>query len=407
MKKKSKIIFIVSIVTILAVTAVIFLSRSSDEIEVTAENVKYGPLRSIVSASGNILPHMAINISANIMGEIKKIAVDDGDRVEKGDLLIVIDSELYQAALKREEASMASADAELALATANYQRARRIYQEEPPESGKSLISQEEYEQLLAEYRVAQSSSNRVKAQVESAMANLEKTSIYSSIDGIVTSLNVEEGEVAVTGTMNNPGTVLMTISDLTRMQAEIKVDETDIVEVQIGQEAEVTIDAYPDTVFQGVVSEIGNSPIISSLGVGGDEAVDFKVVIDLIDPPDNLKPGLSTTADIITDTRDSALFIPIQALTMRIIEITDGNMDEQPESKEKIEKEGVFVVADGKAIFTPIKTGISDGMNIEVVSGLEEDNRVITGSFKTIRTLEDSSSVKTVDHLRSNGERGS
>ncbi len=403
MKKKSKVIFIVSIVTIVAVTAVIFLTRSSDEIEVTAENVKHGPLRSIVSASGNILPHKAINISSNIMGEIKKIPVEEGDRVEMGDLLIVIDPELYQAALKREEAALTSADAELALAEANYQRARRIYQEEPSESGETLISQEEYERLLAEYRVAQSSCNRAKAQVESASANLEKTSIYSSIDGIVTSLNVEEGEVAVTGTMNNPGTVLMTISDLTRMQAEIKVDETDIVEVEIGQEAEVTIDAYPDTIFQGVVSEIGNSPIISSLGAGGDEAVDFKVVIDLHDPPDNLKPGLSTTADIITDTRDNALFIPIQALTMRAIPKTDGNEDKQSETKEKIEKEGVFVVTDGKAIFTPVITGISDGMNIEVVSGLEEDNRVITGSFKTIRTLKDSSSVKTVEHLQSEG----
>ena len=407
MKKKSKAILIAAIVIIVVAAGLVFLTRSSDKIEVTVEKVKYGPLRSIVSASGNILPHKAINISANIMGEIKKIPVEEGDRVEKGDLLIVIDPELYLAELKREEAALASAEAELALARSNYERAQKIYQEEPPKSGEALISQEEYERLLSEYRVARSDWNRVKAQVESARANLEKTSIYSSIDGIVTSLNVEEGEVAVTGTMNNPGTVLMTVSDLSRMQAEVEVDETDIVEVEIGQEAKVTIDAYPDTTFSGLVSEIGNSPIISSLGSGGDEAVDFKVVIDLIDPPDNLKPGLSTTADIITDSRDNALFIAIQALTMRAFPKTNGKESATPESKEKIEKEGVFVVKEGRAIFTPIVTGISDGMNIEIISGLEEDNEIITGSFKTIRTLRDSSMVKTVEHLHAEGERGS
>lgn len=393
MKKKSKVIVVVVIAVILVVAGLIFQGRGTKEIPVTTEKVKSGPLRSIVTASGNIVSHKAINISANIPGEIKEIAVEEGDRVEKGDLLIVIDPELYLAQLRSEEASLASAEAELTLAKANYQRAKKIFEEEQPESGEALISQEEYERIEAEYRVAQSNWSRVKALVESARTNLAKTSIYSSISGVVTSLNVEEGEVAVTGTMNNPGTVLMTVSDLSKMQAEVDVDETDIVEVEIGQVAEVTIDAYPDTMFQGIVSEIGNSPIISNLGVGGEEAVDFKVVIDLIDSPVNLKPGLSTTADIISDTRENALYIAIQALTMRSVSKDGRSEATESEDLERVEKEGVFVVKDGKAIFSPIVTGISDGMNIEIVSGLITGDDVITGSFQTIRTLKDSSDV--------------
>ncbi len=393
MKKKSKVIVVVVIAVILVVAGLIFQGRGTKEIPVTTEKVKSGPLRSIVTASGNIVSHKAINISANIPGEIKEIAVEEGDRVEKGDLLIVIDPELYLAQLRSEEASLASAEAELTLAKANYQRAKKIFEEEQPESGEALISQEEYERIEAEYRVAQSNWNRVKALVESARTNLAKTSIYSSISGVVTSLNVEEGEVAVTGTMNNPGTVLMTVSDLSKMQAEVDVDETDIVEVEIGQVAEVTIDAYPDTMFQGIVSEIGNSPIISNLGVGGEEAVDFKVVIDLIDSPVNLKPGLSTTADIISDTRENALYIAIQALTMRSVSKDGRSEATESEDLERVEKEGIFVVKDGKAIFSPIVTGISDGMNIEIVSGLTTGDEVITGSFQTIRTLKDSSDV--------------
>jgi HlyD family secretion protein len=393
MKKKSKVIVIVIIAVILVVAGLIFRGRGTKEIPVTTEMVKSGPLRSIVTASGNIVSHKAINISANIPGEIKEIAVEEGDRVEKGDLLIVIDPELYLAQLRSEEASLASAEAELTLAKANYQRAQKIYEEEQPGSGEALISQEEYERIEAEYRVAQSNWSRVKALVESARTNVAKTSIYSSISGVLTSLNVEEGEVAVTGTMNNPGTVLMTVSDLSKMQAEVDVDETDIVEVEIGQVAEVTIDAYPDTTFRGVVSEIGNSPIISNLGVGGEEAVDFKVVIDLIDSPANLKPGLSTTADIISDTRENALYIAIQALTMRSVSKDGRSEDTESEDPERVEKEGVFVVKDGKAIFSPVVTGISDGMNIEIVSGLTAGDEVITGSFQTIRTLKDSSDV--------------
>ena len=395
MKKKTKVVLGVLVLILIGVVGLVLGRRSSDDIPVVTEQVESGPLRSIVTASGNIVAHKAINISANIMGEIKEITVKEGDRVKKGDLLLRIDPQFYLAELKREEASLASAEAELALARANYLRAKKMYEEQTPRTGERLISQEDYEQIESEYRVARSNRDRVKAQVESARTNLEKTSIYSSISGVVTSLNVEEGEVAVTGTMNNPGTVLMTISDLSKMQAEVEVDETDIIDVEVGQEAEITIDAYPDTTFRGVVSEIGNSPIISNLGAGGEEAVDFKVVIDLLDPPANLKPGLSTTADIITDTRESALHVPIQALTMRSVPKEGGNAEGSGRNDgERVEKEGVFVVRDGRAIFSPVTTGISDGMNIEIVSGLTEGDEVITGSFQTIRTLRDGSRVR-------------
>ncbi|OGF97716.1 MAG: hypothetical protein A2Z06_02845, partial [Candidatus Glassbacteria bacterium RBG_16_58_8] len=317
MKKRSKVFLIALIVIVIAAAGIALKARSPDAVPVTTEKASYSPLRSIVTASGNIVPHKGVDISANIMGEIQKIAIREGDHVEKGDLLIVIDPEFYRSDLRREEANLASAEAELALSRSKYQRAEEIYSKKPAGPDESLISKEEYEGLLAEYRVAQSNFNRVTAQVESARTNLGKTSIYSPIAGVVTSLNVEEGEVAVTGTMNNPGTVLLTVSDLSKMQAEVEVDETDIVNVELGQQAEVTIDAYPDTIFQGFASEIGNSPIISSLGSAGEEAVDFKVVINLNDLPPGLKPGLSTTADIVTKSLERALSIPIQALTMR------------------------------------------------------------------------------------------
>jgi len=399
MKKRSKVFLIALIVIVIAAAGIALKVRSPDAVPVTTEKASYSPLRSIVTASGNIVPHKGVDISANIMGEIQKIAIREGDHVEKGDLLIVIDPEFYRSELRREEANLASAEAELALSRSKYQRAEEIYSKKPAGPDESLISKEEYEGLLAEYRVAQSNFNRVTAQVESARTNLGKTSIYSPIAGVVTSLNVEEGEVAVTGTMNNPGTVLLTVSDLSKMQAEVEVDETDIVNVELGQQAEVTIDAYPDTIFQGFASEIGNSPIISSLGSAGEEAVDFKVVIDLNDLPPGLKPGLSTTADIVTKSLERALSIPIQALTMRSAGKSKDGEEPKKENEKEDEAEGVFVVKGKKAIFTPVATGISDGMNIEIISGLVEGDEVVTGSFQTIRTIQDSTQVKPTDIL--------
>ena len=399
MKKRSKVFLIALIVIVIAAAGIALKVRSPDAVPVTTEKASYSPLRSIVTASGNIVPHKGVDISANIMGEIQKIAIREGDHVEKGDLLIVIDPEFYRSELRREEANLASAEAELALSRSKYQRAEEIYSKKPAGPDESLISKEEYEGLLAEYRVAQSNFNRVTAQVESARTNLGKTSIYSPIAGVVTSLNVEEGEVAVTGTMNNPGTVLLTVSDLSKMQAEVEVDETDIVNVELGQQAEVTIDAYPDTIFQGFASEIGNSPIISSLGSAGEEAVDFKVVIDLNDLPPGLKPGLSTTADIVTKSLERALSIPIQALTMRSAGKSKDGEEPKKENEKEDEAEGVFVVKGKKAIFTPVTTGISDGMNIEIISGLVEGDEVVTGSFQTIRTIQDSTQVKPTDIL--------
>jgi len=238
---------------------------------------------------------------------------------------------------------------------------------------------------------------------------LRKTTYNAPFDGIVTNLPVREGETVVVGIQNSPGSTLMTIADMSIITAEVKVDETDIVNVKLGQVAEVTIDAIPRKTFKGKVTEIGNNAVLRSSGLstaqttsGSQEAKDFKVVITLNEPPENLRPGLSATAKITTATRENAVTIPIQALTIR----DKADLDEKkkgadtvqaaaPETKKKKEElQGVFVVRDGKASFVTVETGITGTTEIEVTNGLKEGDRIVTGSYKVLRNLRNGASVK-------------
>jgi HlyD family secretion protein len=241
---------------------------------------------------------------------------------------------------------------------------------------------------------------------------LDKTYYYAPFNGLVTNLPVREGETVVIGIQNSPGSTLMTIADMSIITAEVKVDETDIVNVQLGQPAEVTIDAIPNKSFKGVVTEIGNNAVVRSTGVStsqqtiaSEEAKDFKVVVTLQNPPDNLRPGLSTTAKVTTATRQNALAIPIQALTVRraseLRESKPGKGSVQAASlpaagngDDKKEIQGVFVIRNRRALFVPVETGISGTTDIEVVKGLQKGDEIVTGSYKVLRTLRNGASVR-------------
>jgi HlyD family secretion protein len=237
----------------------------------------------------------------------------------------------------------------------------------------------------AERRVEQA-----RAMLEGARDNLSKTVVRSPIDGIVTAKRVEEGEVAVVGVLNQPGTVLLTISDMSVVEAEVEVDETSIPSVKVGQEALVRIDAYPNRTFTGVATEVGNSPILAAAGAAS-QAIKFRVKIQIKDPPPDIKPGLSVQADILTGFRAQALVVPIQALVVRDVERKPG---QAPKPGEPRDEEGVYVMEDGKARFQAIKTGLLGELSIEVVSGLRGGETIISGPFKALRTLKHGDPVK-------------
>ena len=394
-----------------------------------------------VASTGEIKPKKSVNISSNAMGRIIRMPVKEGDRVKSGDLLISLESiqtaadvEAAQAMLaageteldamvsqiKSNEAAVVTAKAEITRAESDLNRAKLNLDRAEAMAKDGLVSRETYDHTKADYDVAAAQLNASRArllQVEAQSAQtlkqrdgtslrmaqqrtsliraqdqLSKTTITAPLDGIITFLPVNEGEIAIIGVQNQPGTTLMTIADMSVITAEVKVDETDIVNVHIGQEAEIKVDALGDKKLKGHVSDVGNSAVNRSgqNNTGGNqEAKDFKVVITLDDPPDELRPGLSCTASIITARTKQVLTIPIQALTVR--EFDDP---EDPLKRKKIEKEGVYVIKDGVVLFRPVKTGITGTTDIEILEGLSEKEMIATGPYQVLRTLEDNKRIK-------------
>jgi HlyD family secretion protein len=407
-------------------------------------------LTTIVSASGEIKPKTYVNVGANAFGKITHLYVKEGERVKKGQLLAQIenvqpeaDVNANQASLQAAQTDALAADAGLKTSQADLLRAQADYERNKLDWDRAqslyqdgLISKSDFDSrknawatadaglTQAQARVAQAKAQKDSADKHIAQAQatlthytdlLQKTTYPAPFDGVVTNLPVREGETVVIGIQNAQGSTLMTIADMSVITAEVRVDETDIVNVQLGQPADVTIDAIPKKVFHGKVSEIGDNAIVRSSGVStsqqtsaSEEAKDFKVVVTLSDAPDDLRPGLSTTAKITTATRTNALSIPIQALTLR----TKQQMEQQnnspgsvhaapPAAKEVASKskkdedlQGVFVIRNKKAMFVPVATGITGTTDIEVLDGLKEGDEVVTGSYKVLRTLRPGSSVK-------------
>ena len=407
--------------------------------QVEVEAVERRRLEAIVSASGKIEPKLSVDISASTMGRVTRLAFNEGDRVVSGQFLLEIDPETLRAAVDRGEAglqasrstqrqaqvSVASARVNLQLAKNNLERQENLWElrlisRETYELAASDVTLRETELEAREVDVA-TQSQRIRqeeASLQSARYDLTKVTITAPISGVVTRRNIEEGETVVIGTMNNQGTVLATVADLSVMEAEVEVDETDIPSVKLGQTAEVTIDALPDRRFVGVVTEIGNSPIpIQTTGGGaGSQATTFKVVVTLNDEIPGVRPGFTCTADITTAVRTDSLGIPIQAATVREVVVdaagqvvrTDAGRRrrgvepavsavELPVGSSEEELEGVFVARQGRAVFVPVKTGIAGERYFEALTGVREGDLVITGPFSEVRNLEDGDEIRVVD----------
>lgn len=395
MKKKKKIIVAAIIVMVVLIVMVNIRSANGKSFEVTIEKVQKRHLVEKVSATGEIKPKQNINISTDVAGKILKILVREGDPVKKGQLLIKIDSAIYEANAERDQEIISSSQADLISQEANLKKAQYYLTRRQQLFAEGLISKEQFEDANINLEIAQANRKSNLHRIEQARASLKstsdairKTSIVSPIDGIVTSLKVEAGEVAIIGTMNNPGTVLLTIADLSVMEAEVLVDETDVVKVKTGKKAEVTVDAIPGTVMKGSVTEVGNSAITgTATSAAAAESKDFKTVITLDHPPLTLKPGFSATADIIIEDKNQVLTIPIAALVL--LEETNAKNKEAV-----VKKEGVFVAAAGRCVFRDVKKGISGDMYIEITSGLKEKETVITGPFAVLKKLKAGDKIK-------------
>ncbi len=476
MSRKKKIWAVCAGVALLSIVAVASVQSSrKNAVLVQASRIeRRDVLTSTVSASGEIRAKEFVDLQSEIAGIITELMVREGDRVQKGDVLLHIDPIQtaadesarragYEAALAdaraqdflvmnaeanlmRDEASLRSARAELTQAENNFARAQSKFRRQQQLNEDGLISHDDYEAAQNELQSARSRLEVAKAQVAqienqvqaarntieqsriSAAASraraksseadlvksrdqLRKTKLRSPISGVITQLLVEKGERAQPGIMSNPEATLMTIADLSVIQAEIKVDETDVVNLSLGDAAKVKVDALPNEVFEGEVTEIGNSPIKSSGAT--QEAKDFKVIITLKNPSPKLRPGMSCTGEITTDTKHNVLVIPIQALTARDVEVDkDGNYIEPDLSKKKRESvaradtarndgrqkkelEGIFIINENRiARFRPIRTGIMGESEIEVLDALKEGTQIVSGSYQTLRTLKDGSLVK-------------
>ncbi len=443
-KKGKKILIAIGVaVALLAIVGFTVMESGKNVATVQTGKVMKQDLSSVVTASGEIKPKTYVNVGANGYGKIVKLFVHEGEQVKRGQMLAQLENvqsaadvaanrsqlEAGRTDAAAADAALKSALAELERARADYERTKLDYQRAERLYGDALIPKSQYDTAKAAYDAASATVETDKANIARARAQkatsdehirqfqatltrasdvLSKTEYAAPFDGIVTNLPVREGETVVMGIQNAPGSTLMTVADMSVITAEVKVDETDIVNVKIGQPAEITIDAIPKKTFHGTVTEIGNNAVVRSTGVstsqstsGSQEAKDFKVVVTLTDPPVNLRPGLSTTAKITTATQKDAVSIPIQALTVR----QKSDLEQKPakgavqaaepvKAKDKEDIQGVFIIKNKKAEFRKVETGITGTTDIEVKSGLQPGEEIITGSYKVLRTLRNGASVK-------------
>ena len=405
MSKKVKY-SIVGVVAALGIALVVLTAMKSGNkgVEVRIEPVAKRDLVASVTASGQVSPHTKVDVASDISGRIVRLAVKEGDMVSKGQFLLQIEPNQYEAAVQRAEASLASARAGEAQAKASQIQAQRNYERsaEIRKTNAALISDEQLEQLKTQaevntalYDAAAHQVDQAIAQLRDARSSLQKTTIVAPMSGRVTRLNVEQGETAVPGTFNKDAATLLTISDMGVLETKVKVDETDVARISVGDSAQIQIDAFPDTTFTGRVVEISNSSVKSAATSQGDQAVDYEVTIKLLDPPSETRPDFSATAKVVTDKRTGVPSIPIIALTVREDESlnkgdTAVGLGKARPTKEvgKRDIEGVFVVGkDMKVEFRPVKVGIAGDKYFEVLSGLKPGDRIVAGTYQAIRDL--------------------
>jgi HlyD family secretion protein len=435
MKRKKLWIGLGLVVLLGAIAYANFGITRTSGVALTAEKIERHDLEAVVSASGKIRAKKTVNVSAETMGKVINLAVVEGQTVKKGQLLLEIDPRNLETQVQNREATLGSARSTLTQIKAQIENSKTALkqsqdtlrrQEDMFKSG--LIPRETYERAQNDVRMRETDlrvseqnittqEQQLKVQeanLDSARYDLNKVRMASPIDGLVTKRNIEEGETAVTGTMNNAGTVLLVIADLSVIETEIEVDETDIPYVQVGQPASIEIDAFPDKKFPGKVTEVGNSPITTA-GAAAGRATNFKVVVQIDGAVPDVRPGFTCTATVTTATRKKTLGVPIQAMTVRELVVDEKGEIVAPDTpargttppstrilapvtlkpgQSRKEIEGVFVAKDGKAAFVPVKTGIAGEKYFEVLSGLKEGDEVITGPFATVRTLKEGDPVK-------------
>jgi HlyD family secretion protein len=402
---RKKIILIAAAVVVVGAVVALNAARSSKKgATVQTEKVRSGNLQQMVSATGRVVPPTEVKVSANISGRITKIHVEEGDAVKRGELLVDLERDRYEYSVSKARSALSEAEAKLVQAELEFERQKGLHE-------RNLISKAEYDGAEASFKASKYSVEQMRASLAEGEEYLRDCTIYSPIDGIVTTLTAKQGENVVIGTMNNPGTVIMVISDLSVIEIESEVDETDVSLVRIDQPVKVELDAFPDSSFVGKVARIGNSAKVSNFG-SQDQATNFMVYVRLTEPVTNIKPGMTSTVEITTNTRSDVLQIPIQAVVLRdrtdstkqaagadtdagvaVAATADSSAKGGDAGKPK-ELEGVYVVEGGKARFREIKTGIADQQNIEVATGLSKDEEIITGSFKVLRELKDGDPVK-------------
>lgn len=419
-KSRRKFYIIGAAVLVVVILVVANLTRSSEKTQkVTTAKAKQGRIVSLVNATGKVQPRTEVKISANVSGVVVSMPVVEGQRVSKGDLLIQIDPRTYEALLRSSEAGYEAAKANVAVEAASAREAELTYNRVKALAEKKLTSQQEFDAAQtrfqgtkASYQSEQARLLQAKAAVDQTRESLGYTKITAPIDGYITNLPTEVGEI-VMGSLNYQASVIMVISDLSIIEVEVEVDETDIANVELNQPVEIELDAFPDTTFDGRVSQIGNTAQVTGLGTQ-DQVTNFLVTILVVDTVPNIKPGMTATCDITTDERDAVVKIPIGAVVLRDEALLKKNKKESvtdkgaagpttlpaaeesdtSSSEKKKPLEGVFVVRDGRAAFMQVVTGIADQQNIEIVSGLQPEDVVIVGPFRTLRELADGDKIE-------------
>ena len=410
-KRKKKRVIILSIlggVVVVLVVLAILGSNREEILPVQVEKAQRRTITQVVTATGKIQPEVQVKISPEVSGEIVALPVKEGQRVQRGDLLLKIKPDFYAAQREQFAAGLLQAQASLSRNESEFNRMKDLY-------AKGLVSEAEYDIAHAAFETAKASYAQAKASLAQVEESLAKTTVVSPMDGTVSMLNSELGE-RVLGTNQFQGTEVMVISDLSRMEARVEVSETDVVLVAVGDTARIDVDAIPDRKINAVVYEIANTGVSRGLGTQ-EEVTNFEVKMRILSPPPELRPGMSMVADVETETRQNVLTVPIQSVTVRGPQKGDSGMGEEDGSEtasiqktsrrrgDEKPKEVVFVVEEGVARAMPVSRGISDDSYVEITDGLEEGEDVVSGSYKAInRELEDSTRVR-IEEATENGNR--
>lgn len=424
MKAKTRnILLVAGGVVLLAAIIVANIARGGGaKTAVQAADVKRGKIASTVRAPGRIQPVTQVKLSANVPGEVVRLAVKEGDVVRKGQFLLQLDDTQVRSRVRESEAALEAARSNLRLAEASLAQSDASLQRKEALFTRKLVSPEEVEAARTQRNADKARVDAGREEISRAVAtlagardNLRKTAFYAPIPGTVTQLAIERGEIVVTGTMNNPGTVILTIADMSAMKVEADVDETDVSSVALAQPVTVKVDAFPDLTLKGSVVEIANSPKISEAGTQ-EQQTNFEVDVAVQNPPASLRPGMTADVEIRTAEKDGVLTVPIQAVVVRTREelkpLIKGRRAKakgataappalaDTTGKPEEELKGVFVIVDGAAQFRRVTPGITSDTDMEVVGDVKPGEKVITGPFRVLRTLKPGAKVKIEEPKR-------